>query len=286
MNSNLNDNLYKRFNLELEKSEVETGFIKYSKTTFEETLGPLRNPDSFQGSEKFQKMQRQILSESCRQMFFDFEKYDDWNYGFGWFIDKVFDGNFPRFLVRLQILLNLIFNLQILKYEMEQYTQQLGGYLDDYPILGITIKVYITKPPQILPTTSKIFSEEIKNSLGLLELEKAYQDILKNFEGGLGEFLSASTQEQLKDVVEDMYTACDATVSAVSNSQNGFRNIFVGKSPLKLGLNKWQINIFDELRDWMDKIKHGVEKNYTKEDVEQIVLLVSSFIRIVINKQK
>lgn len=285
MISNFNENLYKRFGLELDVDQVKTGFKIFLKNTFEDKMGPLISPDFYKDSSKLNKLQRSILREACRQMFFDFSKYEDRNYGFGWFIDKVFDGEFSKIILRTQILTDLIYKAKFVNFELLNFAKEIAKYLSDYSVIGLTIKIYKTRPPQFLPTTNKVFEKEIKDTLGLLENSKAYSEVLHFYEDGLKEFLGANNISIFKNVVEDMYTSCDELVSIVSgNIKFGFRNLFIGKTPLDAKLNRWQLEIFNQLRDWMDKIKHGVEKDYTREDVEQIILLASTFIRTVINK--
>jgi len=286
MNKNLNDNLYSRFGIELGKSEVAIGCKNHLKRSFELALDVVINPLSYKETGELRKIQRKILQESCRQMFLDFEDYEDWNYGFGWFVDFIFNSEFSKFLLRLQILINIIYPIEFIKGELGQFIQEIERYFRDFPILGITLKIYKMKSAQIFPATSKIFTKEVNDTLGLLEEENKYEDVLKNFESGLKEFLFATKIDQLKDVVEDMYTSCDGAVSAISNNNNvGFRNLFVGKTPIKVGLNSWQLKIFDQLRNWMDKIKHGTEKKYSREEVEQIILLVATFIRTIVNNK-
>lgn len=287
MTNNLNQSLYKRFGVELGKEEVEEGFRAYVKMVFEEDLAPLRYPGNYEDSRTFSSAQREVLQEACRQMFLNFEKFQDWNYGFGWFVDFLFERESSKFLLRFQILLDLIYKNGKFNHELEIFIKKISNYLLDFPIIGLSVRTYKTKSPQLLPSMSKIFEKEVNNTLDLLDVSTEYLEVVKHFENGLKEFLFANTEGQLKDAVEDMYTSCDEVVQIFHSKKNiGFRNIFVGPNTIGVGLNSWQTKIFDNLRNWMDKIKHGVEKGYTREDVEQIILFVSSFIRTVVNNKK
>ncbi len=284
--TNLNDGLYKRFGLELQVGKVQGGFLHFINNLIDDKLGPIRHPDGYQDRDQLYKIQRSVLTDSCRQMFLDANEYEDWDYGFGWFLKEVFDTNFSEVLIRLQILINLIYTKSFIKYELDQFIDEISQYLQDYPILGLTLVKYKTRAPQFLPSTSKVFEKEIKDTLGLLESSTVYKQALDNYEDGLREFLTATSQAQLKDVVEDIYTSCDTVIqAAVGIQKSGLRSLFVGKTSINIGFNKWQLKIFDEMRDWMDKIKHGAEKGFTKKDVEMLVLLVSSFIKLTINNK-
>jgi len=219
-------------------------------------------------------------------MFLDFEKYDDWNYGFGWFLKELFNIGSPEILIRLQILINLIYSESFIDLEFNQFIGELDKYFKDYPILGLTLKIYKKRSPQLLPTTSKKFEEVIKDTLGILDSSIAYKGAIDNYEDGLKEFLTANTNAQLKDVVEDMYTSLDTLIQIITGDKKlGLRNLFIGKKPINVGLNKWQFIIFKEMKDWMDKIKHGSEKEFGKTDVEMIILLASQFIKIIVNNK-
>lgn len=282
--SNVNDGLYKRFGLELQVGKVQEGFLHFTRNLIDDKLGPLRHPSLYKDKDKLYKIQRAILTDSCRQMFLDTNKYKDWDYGFGWFLTEVFDANFTEVLIRLQILINLTYKHSFISYELNQFVDDVSQYLQDYPILGLTLVKYKTKAAQFLPSTSKAFEKEIRDTLGLLESSKVFEHTLNNYEDGLREFLTANTPSQLKDVVEDIYTSCDTVIQeATGIKTSGLRSLFIGKTPVNMGFNKWQLKIFDEMRDWMDKIKHGAEKNFKKKDIEMLVLLASSFIKLTIS---
>lgn len=287
MNSNLNDKLYKRFGLELQIEKVQRGFLHYVRNLIDDKLSLLRYPDLYEDKVKLSKIQRLILTRACREMFLDVNKYMNWDYGFGWFLTEFFNTDFAEVLVRLQILVNLVHAESFISSELDQFVKELDDYLQDYQILGLTLKTYKTRPPQLLPSTSKEFGETIKDTLDVLDSSAEYKGVIDNYEDGLKEFLAANTEAQLKDVVEDMYTSLDTLVQVVTgNKKLGLRNLFVGKKPVNVGFNKWQFTIFNETRDWMDKIKHGVNKGFGKTDVETIILLVSRLIKTVVENRK
>ncbi len=287
MNNNLNDKLYKRFGLELRIEKVQKGFLHYVRNLIDDKLEPIRYPDHYGESAKLYKIQRSIITEACREMFLDVKEYEDFHYGFEWFLDKLFKTDFDEVLIRLQILINLIHSESFINNELDQFVKELMNYLQDYPILGLTLKTYKTRPPQLLPSTSKEFGETIKDTLGVLDSSIEYKVVIDNYEDGLKEFLTANTKARLKDVVEDMYTSLDTLVQIITgNKKSGLRSLFVGRKLIDVGFNKWQFNIFNETKDWMDKIKHGVSKEFDKTDIETIILLVSRIIKTVIENRK
>jgi len=192
--------------------------------------------------------------------------------------------NFNEYLVKLQILLNVISKYNFVKSELDKLVNDILKFLKDFPILGLKLKIYKTKAPQLFPTVSKFFDGEIDNILGLLEKEQ-YKSVLSNFEEGLKEFLLAKEKAQLKDVVEDMYTACDELAKIILKNKNkGFKHVFDKDEYEKFGFNnKSSKEIYRNLKDWMDDIKHGTLKKYERNDIEMIILLVASFIRFAIN---
>ena len=288
MSKNLNQDLYSRFGLQIELEKIQDGFKKHLKNLLLETLRPLESPDWYKEKDKLQEIQIKILKESSRQMFLDYDDYDNPDYGFKWFIEKEFydefEGSFQEYVVKLQILLNIIYRHKFVRYELLELANQINLYLEDYPIMGLKLKIYKTKAPQILPSVSKFFDKEIENTLGLLEIKK-YKNVLNDFEEGLKEFLTAKTNPQLKDVIEDMLSACDELVKIISGQKNkGFKHIFKKDEYKKLELNQNQKEIYRNLKDWMDKIKHGSIKEFDRTDVEMAISLTASFLRIAINK--
>jgi hypothetical protein len=288
--TNLNQNLYSRFGLQLNQEEIQDGFQKHFKNVLLDVLDPLVRPNSYSKNNKLSKVQREVLKEACRQLFLDYDNYNDWNYGCRWFLEKEFydefEGDFNKYLFRLQVLMDIIYRHKLVRYELKQLAIRISKYLNDFPLLGVTVKIYKTKAPQLLPTTSKKFEEDIKNTLGLLETDKKYEHTLSNFENGLKEFLTAKTQANYKDVIEDMYTACDELIKAISgNKQRGFKHVQDKEESKKLGINGHQKELYKNLRQWMDEIKHGTIKDFDRNDTEMIISLSAAFIRYVMSKR-
>ena len=185
----------------------------------------------------------------------------------------------------MQIFLNVVFAHKLINYEFNKLIDEIEKYIQDFPILGIMIKRYKSKSPQILPTTSEKFEQDIKNTLGLLEVDKKYEYTLSHFENGLKEFLTAKAQAHYKDVIEDMYTACDDLVKAVlGNKGKGFKHISNKVDAEALGLNGHQKELYKNLRNWMDEIKHGTLKDFDRNDTEMIISMTGSLIRFIICK--
>lgn len=213
-------------------------------------------------------------------------EYDDYLPSENVKYSRIFDDEleFEEYLFRTQTLLDILW-----KNNQKSLCKLLGhclcGIIEDSPIdLGIKIMTYKIKAPQIFPTVSKFFDEEIENIIGVLEAGQ-YKDILEDFEGGLKLFLKAKTRSQFKDVIEDMLSVCDEVVKIVTGDKNkGLKHIFTKKEYQKFDLNNYQKEIFRNLRDWMDKIKHGSLKEITREDLEMIISFTANFIRFVLNK--
>jgi len=292
MNDNLNQNLYSRFGLTLEIERAQDGCRKYLKRIILDTLAPIISPDGYEDSTKLWDVQFIILEELCRQLFLDVDDfygthdYSELAHLIKEEISDEFSGSFNEYLFRLQILLNIVFRHKLIEHEINQLAKRIDVYFKDFPVLGVIIKIYKTKVPQILPSVSKFFDKEIKNTLGLLEIEK-YKNVLDDFEEGLKEFLIAKTNSQLKDVIEDMHSACDELVKIIFNQKNkGFKHIFSKDEFKKFGLNNNQKEIFRNLKDWMNEIKHGSIKEFDRADVEMVISLTASFLRIVINRHE
>lgn len=288
---NLNTELYKRFGLEIELNKTQKGFCVYVRNLLLEDLNPLLNPDHYKEAEELYKLRNSILREACRQTFEDYNNYKNSVPGFKWFIEHVFANpipiasEFPKYLLNLQILLNIINDHKFAEQTLNKLSQHISEHLEDYPILGIKLKTYKIKPPQLLPTISKFMDKKIDNVLGLLE-QKKYKSVLDNFEDGLKEFLIAKKKSELKDVIEDMCASCDELAKIIFKDNNkGFKHVFTKDEYKTFGFsNKNSKEIYRNLKDWMDGIKHGTLKQFEREDVEMIITLVASFIRFSINK--
>src|SRR3972149_260254 len=278
MGKNLNQDLYRRFGLELELKTVQNGFRKYIKGI----LITLPSPDE------------NVLMRICKRLFLDRESYEDQfdvyesTGDFKRLIRKEFDnfeGSFEEYILRLQILLEALYSSENFdRVFLDRLLYVIEEYFNDYHILGIKLKQYKTKPPQILPTVSEHFDKDVVNTLDLLETKK-YTSVIEPFEEGLKEFLTAQSKSKLKNSVEDMYTACDETVKIVfGDKTKGFKHIFGKTEYLRLGLNGNQKEIYKSANNWMNGIKHGSIKDFDREDVEMIISLTAAFISLVVNK--
>src|SRR3989338_1512951 len=290
MSENLNQNLYSRFGLQIDLEKVRDGFQAHLKNALLENLQPIVRPSMYKEPNDLYEVQRQIFKEICRQLFIDFDDYDNSEYGFQWFIEKEFydefSGTFEEYLLRLQVFLNITFAHKITAYEFNQLIIEIEKYFNDFPILRHKIKIYKTKPPQILPSTSKRLDKEIMDTLGVLDTEK-FKSVLGDFEAGLKTFANAKTDSQFKDVVEDMHASCDEIVKIVLNDKNkSFKHATDKIEHKRLGLNGHQKEIFKNLKNLMDEIKHGSKKNIDRDEVEMIISMSASFIRFVAVKHK
>ena len=255
-----------------------------------EQLRPLIEPDPFPKESwpfyeitKLYNMSEYILHVTCRQIFRSYREFNN----FYDFLEKLFyieNIDFKEYLLNLQILINIMHS-NVYPDILDGLIKKISLYFNDFPILGLKLKLYKTKAPQILPSVSEYFDKGIENTLIVLE-SKEYNYVLDNFETGLKEFLVAKNEPQLKDVVEDMYAVCDELSKVILNDKNkGFKHIFSKEHYRKFGFdNKASKEIFRNLKDWMDKIKHGTIKKFSREDVEMIINLVASLIRFTINK--
>ncbi|MGE4443890.1 MAG: hypothetical protein AB7E37_02780 [Candidatus Altimarinota bacterium] len=286
----LNENIYKKFGLDIDLIEVQNGFKLFVKNLFSDQNGllVLKTPDFYKESGELYKIQGIIKKEYCRQNFLDYSKYNDSTYGFGWLLDKLTEEKeFNKYIIKLQILLNIIYKEKFILTEYYNFLNNINIYLSDFPQLGLNLKIYKTKSAEFFPIlSSKVLSKNIDNLLGILELDK-YKNTINSFEEGLKIFLFSKTEGDLKNVIEDMLSVCDEFVKEfLGNKNKGFKHIFKDGEFEKFGLNKQNKEIFRTLRDYMDNIKHGTFKEYTKEDVEMIINLTVTFITFVINKMK
>jgi len=174
--------------------------------------------------------------------------------------------SFKEYLARLQYIINLLWKKEKIKELLTKLVSLIQLFIEDLPTdLGIKITFFNKKPPQIYPAGVKILDEKVENVLGMLEKENL-PEVLEQFEEGLKEFLNAKTKQQLKDVVEDMLGTCDVLMHHLFQDKNiGFKHLFKDDRWKKLGLNDYQKQILWNLKEWMDKIKHGAIENYSKD---------------------
>jgi hypothetical protein len=284
----LNEKIYSRFGIQINGNTIQDGFRKFLKNSLLKNLDLLINPDGYKDSTKLDILAHKILNNACRQLFLDYDDYDS-EYGFYHFLKIEFYDRHPTFeelLLKIQILLNILYSEKFISFEFERLISDVEGYICDYPILGIKIKVYKTKSPQVYPSISKIIDQSIENVLGILEEEK-YKNVFENFDSGLKCLLKSTSKPELKDVVEDMVASCDEMAKIIFKDQNkGFKHVFEKDQYERFGLtNKLIKEIFRNLRDWMDCVKHGTIKNFSRDDVETIVNMTALFLRYSANKK-
>jgi hypothetical protein len=287
MSDNLNGKLYKRFGLEVDKQDVELGFRRYFSNKIWEALLPLMHPDKY--DEKYRKQlyeaREGILDDCCREIFLDRSdyEYDDLfsHRDISKFINHILEGSFEKMLLNMQILLNVFYKYDIVHDELKVLVDELNKYAEDFPILRIAIKVYKTKAPQVLPSKSKHFDKEIMDTLGVLDADK-FKAALDDFEAGIKNFTKAKTDSKFKNVVVHMHDACDEVVKIVlDNNGKSFKHAIDKDDHKKLKLNGKQKEIFKNLKNWMDEIKHGSKKNIDRYEIEMIISIAASFIRFV-----
>jgi len=194
--------------------------------------------------------------------------------------------NFEEYLLRLQTIIDILWDYKKTRNLALGLSNFVSGNLETSPMdLGLKVMQYKTKSPQIIPIASKKLEKEIIDTLGLLESNKQFKPALSCFETGLKEFFSSKTLEAYKDAIEDMYTACDELVKVILNDKNkGLKHIQNKDESQKLGLNGHQKELYKNLRNWMDEIKHGTRKDFDRNDTEMIISMVGSLIRYVISK--
>ena len=287
---NLNGNLYKRFGLQIDKKKVEDGFRKHIPNIMWDALYPLHKPLSYKKEfhEPLQKARIKIIKACSKELFLDYSDYTSNYIGIENFIKDVFDEDclFEEFLIRIQVILNIFFQNKIVHDELQTLSEEISHYVDDFPILGIVVKVYKTKAPQILPTTSRYFDKEIVDTLGVLDTEQ-FKSVLDDFETGLKVFVKAKTDSQFKNVVGNMHASCDEIVKIIlKNKGKSFKHAIDKTDHKKLGLNGHQKEIFKNLKNLMDDIKHGSKKNIDRAEIEMIISMSASFIRFVAVKNQ
>lgn len=296
MSDNLNENLYKRFGLQLERDEVVKGFRAFLANKAWEATDPLRHTDLYKDPypKKLREARDTFLEECCRELFLDSSDYaydnlDSYHSYMSKFLHRVFEyslDSFEKVLINTQVFINVFYRQKVVGAELKEFMGAIGQYMQDFPILGVLVKNYKTKSPQILPSTSKRLDKEIIDTLGVLDT-KQFKSVLDDFEAGLKLFAKAKTDSQFKDIVEDMHASCDEVVKIVLNDKNkSFKHATDKTDHKKLGLNGHQKEIFKNLKNWMDGIKHGSKKNIDRTEVEMIISMTASFVRFVAVKEQ
>ena len=196
--------------------------------------------------------------------------------------------DFSEYLFRLQALLDLLWNSN----EKESFTELadvIMNAINNSPVdLGLRLKFYKTKGPQILFSGSKFLDKTLVDDvLGIFEDEEKLP-IKVAFDKGLKEFLeSKNNVAKIRNSVRDMQLACDETVKVLFGDKHlGLRHLFKDKRWEKVGLNEYQRQIFWNLNEYIDKfVKHKSDSKITTEDAENIIYLTGMFIRLTLLKK-
>jgi hypothetical protein len=283
---NLNEEVYSRFDLKIDIKKAQEGFLFFVKNSIIDILHPITNPSAYKDSKEFFEIQSTIIDKFSRSTFRDKNSfYDSYNKPFNRLLDDIFNNPFDKALVDLQILINLVF-----KYyewnEFNKFIKEIEKYLKDFPIIGLNIKQFKTKAPQFFSSRSKFFDELVLSLLGELE-DKKYNESLKYFGLGIKNFIKVNSKTELKKIVDDMHVSVDEFIKVFTNDENkSFRSIFPKKEYQKYGFkNSNQKEIFKNLKYMIDKIKHGQDKNFDKNDIEMIINLTASLLRFLLKKE-
>ncbi len=268
--------LYKRFGLELSQQDAQWILRRKLKNIF--IYGELGNKifDDTTGIDIVWLVSNK-LGLNYSSLFYNDEKYSK-------LLGEA--SSFEDYIIRLQTIIDILWNYEKTRNLALGLSNFVSENLETSPVdLGLKVIQYKTKPPQIIPVTSKKFEEEIIDTLGLLESNEQFKPVLSCFETGLKEFFSSKKQEAYKDAIEDMYTACDNLVKVVLGNKNkGFKHISDKADAKALGLNGHQKELYKNLRNWMDEIKHGTLNDFDRNDTEMIISIVGSLIRFVVSK--
>ena len=285
---NLNEDIYSRFGLNLDVEKAQSGFLVFAKNSLLEILGPISNPDLYEGPTELREIQSNIIKEFSRATFRDKNSfYGSWNRPFERLLGNIFSsGSFENVIADLQILINLIF--ENYKWnEKDKFIDEIEKYLDDFPVIGLNIKRYKVKAPQFFPARNRFFDDQVISLLGKLE-NGDYKDALNYFEVGIKNFIKAKSKTDLKKVVDDMHASIDEFIKVFTNDNNkSFRSIFKSSDEYrKYGFkNKRQREMFKNLKDMMDAIKHGSNKDFDKDDIEVIINTTASLLSFLTEKK-
>jgi hypothetical protein len=289
MSINLNEEIYRRFGLQIEKEKVQNAFLENVK-------GKLKNLflEMVKSGGPEKEICGSVMHSSCKGLLLNKFNYQLNSPGY---FDNTIVENFIEdafrcdasedCLLRIQIVLNAMWELkdEHEKWEKDIYDfiEELEDYINDYPILGIIIKRYKSKAPQILPSTSKQLDKEVIDTLGVLDTKK-FKIVLEEFESSLKLYSNAKSKSNLVKVVDGMHGVCDEIVKIILNDNNkSFRS--VKKEYGKLNINAQQKEIFIKLKETMDSIKHRNRKT-DREEIEMIISMTAAFIRLVATKNK
>jgi hypothetical protein len=196
-------------------------------------------------------------------------------------------------------LLECVFRLQVLfntlwERDMREEARFLGEFirkfgLEESPLdLGVRLTFDEQNGYQFYPAGSELLDEKLVDDvLGVLNKEEL-KGVKIAFTKGLKEFLeSINDKDKLRNCIRDMQLACDETMKARFKDKNlGFKHLFEDERWQKIGLNKYQKQIFWSLNEFMDKkIKHDALSEVSREDAEFVIYMTGMFIRLVFLKE-
>lgn len=287
----LNESLYKRFWLELDRKKIRRWFTIKFKNTFSNSeiwLYAIIRPDFYEDKIELQKIQTRVIKEICEQLFIDFTKTS----GLKNLIENIFyylddysdpDEYFFELMTKCQIILNIIYKEKFISVEYNNFVNEIEKYINAYPELWIFMKMYKTKAPQIYPLNcSKIIEKNIDNVLWILE-ERKYKNTLIIFEDWLRKLLSAKIYKDFKDIFTDMAWSLDEFVKEFSWDNNkSFKHIFKEWEYQKFGLTKTNKEVYNQIRIYIDDVKHWKIKDIVRKDAEFIINQTAMFINYVL----
>jgi hypothetical protein len=192
--------------------------------------------------------------------------------------------SFSEYLLRLQALLDFLWNSG--HHDLAaQLAQIVDSAIHSSPTdLGIRIKIYQKKAPQLHFSGSKLLDKKLVDDvLGILYTSDRTA-IAIAFSKGLKEFLEAkSSSVKLRNAIRDMQLACDEAVKAKFQDKNlGLRHLFKEGRWSQIGLNDYQKQIFWNLNEYIDKlVKHKSDTTISFGDAESVIYLTGLFIRLI-----
>jgi hypothetical protein len=196
---------------------------------------------------------------------------------------------FGEFIVRLQIILDTLWE----QPKDIEFANLLGRLLqralEELPTdLGVRLTFDEQNGYQFYPAGSELLDEKLVDDvLGVLN-EEELKGVKIAFTKGLKEFLeSVNDKDKLRNCIRDMQLACDEIMKAWFKDKNlGFKHLFKDERWQKVGLNKYQKDIFWSLNEFMDKkIKHEAISEISREDAEFVIYMTGMFIRLVFLKE-
>jgi len=267
--------LYRRFNINVSLVDSQNKFVnKINNVLFCET-----SPD-------YKQFNSGDLSWSlCNKLGLEYLKYE--LPGLETYLQQI---PFFDYLLRIQCILIILWERKEYLKQYNLLTDIINKAINDSPFdLGIRLKYSKTKVVQIIPSGAPLLDQKLVDDvLGVLD-GKDKNAIKTAFEKGLKEFSeSLKDKNKVKNVVRDMQLACDEVVKFLFNEKNlGFKHVFNDNRAEKIGLNKYQTQVFYNLNEYIDKMaKHKADSEISIEDAEYVIYLTGIFIRLTLLKNR